>query len=116
MVAISEPEHEEVAGMSTKHAHEDVLLGAVEAAGRAPSIHNSQPWRFQVAKDRVDVFADRSRWLPVTDADGRDLLLSCGAALLTLTARRRPRGRHRHSFPPAKRRPNRPADPNEQAT
>jgi nitroreductase len=77
----SEPEYEEVVGMSTKILRQNVPLGAVRTAGRAPSIHNSQPWRFRVGQNRVDLYADRSRWLPVTDADGRDLLLSCGAAL-----------------------------------
>jgi nitroreductase len=67
--------------MSTRKLRQDVLLDAVETAGRAPSIHNSQPWRFRVGQDRVDLFADRSRRLPATDVDGRDLLLSCGAAL-----------------------------------
>jgi nitroreductase len=81
MVAISEPEHEEVIGMSTMKLGQDVLLDAVEAASRAPSIHNTQPWRFRVGRDRVDLYADRSRRLHAADVDGRDLLLSCGAAL-----------------------------------
>jgi nitroreductase len=67
--------------MSTKRLRQDLLVGAVQTAGQAPSIHNSQPWRFRVGKDRVDLYADRSRRLHATDVDGRDLLLSCGAAL-----------------------------------
>ena len=67
--------------MRTQTVRQDVLLNAVHMAGRAPSIHNTQPWRFRVAKDRVDLYADRSRRLHATDVDGRDLLLSCGAAL-----------------------------------
>ncbi|MBV1849413.1 Acg family FMN-binding oxidoreductase [Catellatospora tritici] len=54
---------------------------AAEAAGRAPSIHNTQPWHWQVHPDRLDLFADTSRSLPGTDPDQRMLLVSCGAAL-----------------------------------
>jgi nitroreductase len=54
---------------------------AVELAGWAPSIHNSQPWVFVVSEQSIDLYADRRRWLPATDADERDLMLSCGAAL-----------------------------------
>lgn len=50
-------------------------------ATRAPSIHNSQPWRWQVRPDGLLLFADTDRALPQADPDSRDLLLSCGAAL-----------------------------------
>src|SRR5690349_15255938 len=50
-------------------------------ATRAPSIHNSQPWRWQVRPDRLLLFANADRALPQADPDSRDLLLSCGAAL-----------------------------------
>jgi hypothetical protein len=50
-------------------------------ANRAPSIHNSQPWRWRLTNDSVRLFADNSRLLPATDPDGRDLILSCAAAL-----------------------------------
>jgi nitroreductase len=57
----------------------------VEAAGAAPSIHNTQPWRFRVAGDEVmEVRGDPERMLWVADAHGRALHLSCGAALLNL--------------------------------
>ncbi len=54
---------------------------AAEAAGRAPSIHNTQPWHWRIRPDRLDLYADTTRALPGTDPDGRMLLLSCGAAL-----------------------------------
>lgn len=47
----------------------------------APSSHNSQPWRFRVADDHVDIFADRTRALPVVDPDDRALTISCGVAI-----------------------------------
>lgn len=54
---------------------------ALALAVRAPSVHNSQPWRWRVGDRTVHLFADRGRQLSETDPDGRDLLLSCGAAL-----------------------------------
>jgi hypothetical protein len=57
------------------------LRAAVSLTCRAPSIHNSQPWRWLAATDSLHLYADASRLLPATDPDGRDLLLSCGAAL-----------------------------------
>jgi nitroreductase len=57
------------------------LRHAVEVALRAPSVHNTQPWRWRIRPDAVELHADRFRHLPATDPDRRDLLLSCGAAL-----------------------------------
>src|SRR3954470_9435143 len=54
---------------------------AIELAAHAPSVHNSQPWRWVVGPHSVHLYADRSRWLRATDADGRDLVVSCGAVL-----------------------------------
>jgi nitroreductase len=59
----------------------DTLRAALALAVRAPSVHNSQPWRWRVGDRTVHLYADRERRLPATDPDGRDLLLSCGAAL-----------------------------------
>lgn len=60
---------------------EAVLAEAAVAARYAPSIHNTQPWRWQTSADGLDLHADRSRQLSVADPDGRLLLLSCGASL-----------------------------------
>ena len=57
------------------------VRSAVELAARAPSVHNSQPWRWRIGDRTVHLHADLRRWLPVTDAEGRDLLLSLGAVL-----------------------------------
>lgn len=48
-------------------------------ATRAPSLHNSQPWRLVVTKDGLDVRADHERQLGVIDPMGRQLLMSCGS-------------------------------------
>jgi len=50
-------------------------------AARAPSVHNTQPWRWRVDDARLHLYADSERQLPNTDPDGRDLILSCGTAL-----------------------------------
>ncbi|MFE0020840.1 Acg family FMN-binding oxidoreductase [Amycolatopsis sp. NPDC059021] len=54
---------------------------AVALAVRAPSVHNTQPWRWARGDRTLHLYADRERQLHETDPDGRDLLLSCGAAL-----------------------------------
>jgi hypothetical protein len=53
----------------------------VAAATRAPSIHNTQPWRFVAGPDRLDVHLDTERALPVLDPTGRQQIISCGSAV-----------------------------------
>jgi hypothetical protein len=60
--------------------HADYLI---ELAGRAPSVHNSQPWRFEVGEQAIELYADTSRQL-LEDPAGREMLISCGAALYGL--------------------------------
>jgi hypothetical protein len=62
-------------------AADRILRHAAGRATLAPSIHNSQPWRFVLRPERIDVYADRSRQAPVVDPDGRQLAISCGAAV-----------------------------------
>jgi len=50
----------------------------------APSGRNTQPWLFRVAEDKIFLYADRTRALPVIDPDDRELVMSCGAALFQL--------------------------------
>ena len=50
----------------------------------APSVRNTQPWRFKVSGNEAALYADRSRRLPMLDPSGRQLVLSCGAALFHL--------------------------------
>src|ERR687885_111869 len=57
------------------------LAKAAAAAGYAPSIHNTQPWRWRVHPDRLELFADPSPQLIAGDPDGELLILSCGTAL-----------------------------------
>src|SRR5690349_20878162 len=54
------------------------------AAGLAPSLHNSQPWAFDVTADVIELHADPARRMPVADPRDRELRIACGAALLNL--------------------------------
>jgi hypothetical protein len=55
----------------------------IGVAGRAPSLHNTQPWHFTIIGDAIELRADTSRQLLV-DPDGREMIISCGAALYGL--------------------------------
>jgi nitroreductase len=57
------------------------LAEAAAAAGYAPSIHNTQPWRWRLTADTLELRLVPDRVLPVTDPDGRLATLSCGTAL-----------------------------------
>ncbi|QLL08749.1 Acg family FMN-binding oxidoreductase [Mycobacterium vicinigordonae] len=59
----------------------EVLRTAIRLAGRAPSVHNSQPWKFVAEGDAIHLFVDRCRTVPATDHSGRETLISCGAVL-----------------------------------
>ncbi len=50
----------------------------------APSTHNTQPWRFAIRDEGVDVFCDQSRWLRSIDPDKRELMISVGCAVEAL--------------------------------
>ncbi len=59
----------------------DALVAAAEAALHAPSIFNSQPWRWHVTADTLELSADADRQLPVVDPEQMMSTLSCGIAL-----------------------------------
>jgi hypothetical protein len=60
------------------------LETVIATAVRAPSVHNTQPWRFRVVGSTIELYADRSRRLDVADPTGREMVISCGAALFGL--------------------------------
>jgi nitroreductase len=60
------------------------LTTCLESAILAPSVHNSQPWRFRIHQDRIDVLIDPTRRLPAIDPAGREAMISVGAAVLNL--------------------------------
>jgi hypothetical protein len=55
----------------------------VGVAARAPSLHNTQPWRFKVGEHVVELYADAARQLQ-EDPAGREMVIGCGAALFGL--------------------------------
>ena len=59
----------------------ETIHTVLSLATRAPSIHNSQPWRWRVGTQSLHLYADPERHLLNTDPDSRDLLLSCAASL-----------------------------------
>ena len=59
----------------------EVIKDAVRLACRAPSLHNSQPWRFEVDGEVLHLFLDTSRIMPSTDRSAREAIISCGALL-----------------------------------
>ncbi|MEN9229535.1 MAG: nitroreductase family protein [Thermostichus sp. DG02_5_bins_236] len=63
---------------------QDLAQRFIAQAILAPSSHNTQPWWFRVVGQHIDLFADRTRALPVNDPDDRELTLSCGCALMNL--------------------------------
>lgn len=67
--------------MTKRFPDEGTIRTVLALASRAPSVHNTQPWRWLVGEESVHLYADLGRQLPNTDPDGRDLTLSCGAAL-----------------------------------
>ncbi len=57
------------------------LRAVVELAAQAPSVHNTQPWRFTWDGRALSLYDDAARALPVLDPTGRERVLSCGCAL-----------------------------------
>lgn len=67
--------------MPTTQLHTRAITDALALACRAPSLHNSQPWRWVVTEHGVDLYADPARMIRAADSTGREALISCGAVL-----------------------------------
>ena len=59
-------------------------VAAVEAATRAPSLHNSQPWKFRLRDGAIEVRVDPDRRLPASDPTGWGARIAVGAAVYNL--------------------------------
>jgi hypothetical protein len=64
-----------------QHQRTAALRRAAVRATMAPSVHNTQPWRFVVRPNQLDIYSDPSRHLRELDPTGRQLTVSCGCAL-----------------------------------
>lgn len=62
----------------------DLARELIATAGRAPSLHNSQPWRFRLEGAALELHVDPLRAMRVSDPEARELVISCGAALYNL--------------------------------
>lgn len=63
---------------------QEQLRFLVRYAILAPSTRNTQPWRFRVDRERIEIRPDLTRWQPVADPDRRELYLSLGCAMENL--------------------------------
>jgi nitroreductase len=70
--------------VSSSTLDESQVRWIVTQATRAPSVHNTQPWRFRWDGQAFEVIADLRRGLVISDPQGRELAMSCGAALFNL--------------------------------
>lgn len=71
----------------------DEVASAISLAARAPSLHNTQPWKFRPQRDCIELLADPDRQLTAVDPAGRELVISCGAAVFGLRLGLRKLGR-----------------------
>lgn len=63
---------------------EEKLMFLLRYAILAPSGHNTQPWKFSIRTNKISVYVDRTRNLPVVDPDNREMYISAGCALANL--------------------------------
>jgi nitroreductase len=63
---------------------EEIARFVVGAAVYAPSVINTQPWWFSHDEHAISLHADNERQLRVADPRGREMMISCGAALFTV--------------------------------
>jgi Nitroreductase family len=63
---------------------EETARYVITEAVWAPSVHNTQPWWFTADGRQISLYADAGRGLPAADPDGREMMMSCGAALFNL--------------------------------
>jgi len=61
---------------------DEALRRAAVRATLAPSVHNTQPWQLVIGHRTLQIHADFSRQLQVLDPSRRQLIISCGCALL----------------------------------
>ena len=63
---------------------EEIARFVAAAAVNAPSVHNTQPWRFHHGAHEMSISANNERQLRLADPHGREMMISCGAALFNM--------------------------------
>ena len=72
--------------MRTESDATRALRRAAVQASKAPSVRNTEPWRLVLTADSMEIHADQYRQLRALDPRGRQLIVSCGCALLNARA------------------------------
>ncbi|MEP7020101.1 MAG: hypothetical protein ABI808_05585 [Pseudonocardiales bacterium] len=80
LVDLPDRDGDNAAELTSTEARRALRRAAVRAT-LAPSVHNTQPWRFLLGEDRLQISADWDRQLRVLDPRGRQMMISCGCAL-----------------------------------
>lgn len=63
---------------------DEIIQRILPAAVLAPSAHNTQPWKFRVGDDWVEVLIDEPRHLSVSDPTRRELYISLGCVITNI--------------------------------
>ena len=82
-----------VAAMRSALAERPDINDLIRYSTLAANGHNSQPWQFRVAEDRIEILPDLSRQTPVVDPDDHHLFASLGCAAENLALAAGARGR-----------------------
>ncbi len=67
-------------------------LALVAAGVLAANPHDTQPWRFSVGENAIEIFADLTRGLGAMDAYGREMHLGLGCAIENMAVAAGPNG------------------------
>lgn len=60
------------------------FINIIKYAAKAPSGHNTQPWRFSFTENTISIKPNFNVSLPVVDGDNRELYISLGCAVENL--------------------------------
>jgi nitroreductase len=79
-------EHDSSRSTQLGDSSQRVIAGMLDAAVLAPSMHNTQPWRFRVLPEAeaIELLTDQARELRYSDPGGRATHIACGAALFNM--------------------------------
>jgi nitroreductase len=69
-----------VAQTRARLAPRPALHDVVRLATLAANGHNTQPWRFRIGRDRIEILPDLARRTPIVDPDDHHLFVSLGCA------------------------------------